>query len=345
MKKIFFSIIIPFKEPEEFLLRRTIPAIFSQTFSWWELILLPDKKDKKGKLPGRVFPTGVGSTPGEKRNLGAQKAKGEVLAFIDSDAYPSKRWLENAAAYFSGRKRGFSLAKIAAVCGPGVTPESDGVLEQVSGWMWTSWLGSAGAGRYRCWPGRKREVDDYPSFNLLVRKKDFFAVGGFDSFFWPGEDTKLCHDLVYKLGKKIVYDPKILVYHHRRKVFLPHLKQIGRYGFQRGYFVKILPKTSRRWGYFVPSLFSLSVLLIPFIFFFLKMIGLTVWGYFLIRLYFFVLGLYGVLLLLTAFWVFWQSKNLLIAFLMVPTIFVSHLFYGIMFLRGLTKKRSENKLK
>ncbi len=317
------SIIIPVKEINDYIRDEIIPALKRQTFKNFELIIIPDRHGGLVRFPSfvRIFPSWPKIGPAFKKDLGVKKAKGEIVVFLDDDAYPEKDWLEKAIPYF---KRD----EVTAVCGPGATPANDPVLAKVSGWMWSSLLGSGGAGTYRCWPGKKREVDDYPAFNLFVRKKDFESVGGFDSKFWPGEDTKLCHDLVYKLGKKIIYDPKILVYHHRRKIFKPHLKQIGRYGFQRGYFVRILPKTSKRIGYFMPTLFALGLIIGPVFYSIFE-------SEIIINFYLFSLFVYFSLLFGTTIWVFTKSKNLLIALLVMPTIFASHVFYGIMFLKGL----------
>ncbi|MBU1322752.1 glycosyl transferase, partial [Patescibacteria group bacterium] len=145
-----------------------------------------------------------------------------------------------------------------------------------------------------------RFVDDYPTFNFLVKKKDFLAVNGFNTQFWPGEDTKLCLDLTHKLGKKILYHPDILVFHHRRPIFLPHLSQISRYGFQRGRFVRLFPQTSLRPAYFLP-------LLLPIIF------------------PFYFLALFYTALI---------HHSLLLA----PAIFLTHLTYAIFFLKGLVTK-------
>jgi hypothetical protein len=81
------------------------------------------------------------------------------------------------------------------------------------------------------------------------------------------KDTKLCHDLVYKNKKKILYVPNMIVWHSRREGLASHLKQIGGYGIHRGYFVKKYPQTSLRLKYFIPTLFFLFVLATPFIFY------------------------------------------------------------------------------
>lgn len=337
--KPFVSVIVPVPKINEYIRKEIIPALSEQSFKNFELILVPDKYSKKEKFPFfvKIYPSWPKLGPADKKDLGVKKARGEIIAFLDDDAYPSKNWLKSAVKtlnFYSPKP--LNHFSIAAVCGPGVTPPGDSWRSQVSGWMWSSWLGAGGAGTYRCCPNKKREVDDYPTFNLIVRKKDFEAVGGFDSRFWPGEDTKFCFDLVYKLGKKIIYDPEILVYHHRRDIFKHHLKQIGRYGLHRGFFVKILPKTSRRIGYFIPLLFTLGTLLGPLFYFIFKP---------LFYLYLLMLATYFVLLLTTSAWVFTKSRSLRVALLLIPTIFVSHLFYGLRFFQGLLKKGEISKYK
>lgn len=364
---VYISIIVPLKQISRYLVEETIPAILKQTYQNFEIIVLPDKPTEEKFPKTRIIPSWPEVGPAQKRNLGAQKARGEILAFIDDDAYPDPNWLKNALAVFkhqassaqapssnqisnikqapplAGRSIFPNRSSLAAVCGPGVTPPHDPLLAQVSGWMWASFLGSGGAGRYRCWPQKKQMVDDFPTFNLLVKKSDFLKVGGFNANFWPGEDTKLCHDLVYRLGKKIIYDPKILVYHHRRKIFKDHLKQIGRYGLHRGFFVKILPKTSKRIGYFLPLFFSAGVFLGPACYLLFSLLKLSLLAKAAGIIYLSVMGLYFLGLLLTGFWVLWESKNILAAILVMPTIFVSHLFYGIMFFKGLTRKVVKSK--
>jgi len=287
MTKPLISIIIPCKTKKELCLQ-LLPALKAQTFKSFETLIITDKILQAG--------------PAAKRDLGAKKAAGSILAFIDSDAYPHKNWLKNALPHFQKKN-------IAAVCGPSLTPPSNNIYQQVSGLVWSTWLGAGGAGTYRNRPESTRFVDDYPTFNLLVRKKDFQSINGFNSNFWPGEDTKLCHDLVYKLKKKILYHPQIQVFHHRRPIFIPHLKQISRYGLHRGYFTKILPKTSKRIGYFVPLFFLFGLIFFPYL----------------------ILPPYLFLLFLTSL----KHHSLLLT----PAIFLTHLTYSIMFLKGLLTKK------
>jgi len=186
-------------------------------------------------------------------------------------------------------------------------------------------------------PGRQQSVDDYPSMNLAVRKSDFKEVGGFDSHYWPGEDTKLCLDLVHKLGKRIIYDPKALVYHHRRELWKEHLRQHGNYGLHRGYFARALPQTSLRPSYFVPSaaVMGTAYLAVATSWPMLKWAPLYQAG---------MLGILGYMGLLVANggWVWYRSRNWWYGFVAVPAVLVTHFWYGVRFLQGLvlTKRLS-----
>jgi hypothetical protein len=97
-----------------------------------------------------------------------------------------------------------------------------------------------------------RPVDDWPAFNFIVRREALAAVGGWQSAFYGGEDTKLCFAL-RNAGFRIVYDPDVVVYHHRRPIFGPHLRQVGNVGRHRGYFARAFGGTSARPIYFAPS--------------------------------------------------------------------------------------------
>ena len=179
---------------------------------------------------------------------------------------------------------------------------------------------------FRSLPGKIREVDDYPTSNLLVRRDAFERVGGFASPYWPGEDTVLCWKLTHQAGLKIIYDPDVRVYHHRRPLFKKHWKQIGNYGLHRGYFARKFPHTSRRFNYFLPSLWTVFILLgwIPGLFF-------LPWLIFYGALFIFYLAA----ALLTGV----ASRNLKMAFLVAGGIITTHIVYGINFIRGLIAKR------
>lgn len=323
-------IIVDYKKKNPYLIE-CLNAIQKQKYKNFEVILVTDYNitlpSQYPLLTHKYFDRIVG--PAEKRDWGAKKAKGEILAFIDDDAYPDVRWLSSLVPHFGD-------IVVAGVGGPGVTPLKVSWQEEASGWASASPVG-AGPYTYRFLPGKRRFVDDYPSMNLAVRKTDFQKVGGFDSQYWPGEDTKLCLDLVQKLGKKIVYDPKVLVHHHRRPIFIPHLRQNGNFGLHRGFFARILPKTSLKAIYFGPSLLVLGLIYLLF----LSNLNMTPlnhlhsFGWLLVKMYFTGLALNAIWIFLT---ITKNSHRLLPAIfqslLSIPVIFITHLWYGARFLQG-----------
>ena len=284
----------------------------------FEILVLPDARpDRVSPLYADIIPTGE-MGPSQKRDLGAQRARGEILAFIDDDAFPRRDWLSYAIPPFGNER-------VAGVGGPAVTPPSDTTLLQASGAVFESLLGG-GPYAYRYVPGSPREVDDYPTCNLLVRKSVFLEAGGFGTEYWPGEDTKLCLAITKELGKTIVYEPKALVYHHRRNLFKGHMKQVASYALHRGFFVKRFPETSRRLSYFMPSLFILGLIAgIPCLF--------VPW---LQELYLGILGLYLLLVLISSAVVAFSRPHLFV--LVIAGTVLTQLVYGAWFLKGLTSR-------
>lgn len=318
------SIIIPLKEINDYV-REAIPHILNLDYENFEILIFPDNETQETFQKTRVIATGfIG--PAQKRDLALKYAQGEILAFIDDDAYPKKDWLKNAIRYFDD-------PEIAAVCGPGITPLNNSIKQKASGWVCSSALAGPKIS-YRYFPGPKREVNDYPTMNFIIRKTDFKTRGGFDSHFWPGEDSELCLGLTKKMGKKIIYDPEIVVFHHRRPLFFPHLKQISRYGLHRGYFARILPETSRHLVYFIPSLFVLFLLFFPLAIFLSKIFSFSLLNSYLLNIYLMLNTLYLILLACTSFWVYLKERNFKVALLVIPGIFFTHFWYGTKFIQG-----------
>jgi len=258
---VMFSIIIPLKTINDYV-RETVPHIQRLAGPQWELMVIPNEEEPNewsGDGRVRVFPSGrVG--PAAKRDMGAAQARGEILVFLDDDSYPAEDLLVVAERYFSDQT-------IVALGGPAITPPDDGFWQRVSGAVFLSKFSGGSPERYVP-VGKARPVQDWPSVNLMVRKDDFLAVGGFDSPYWPGEDTKLCLDLVQKTRKTIMYVPEMQVWHHRRAGLGAHLRQVGAYGLHRGYFAKKYPQTSCRPMFFAPSvflIFSGASLMLPLI--------------------------------------------------------------------------------
>ncbi|MBN2301029.1 MAG: glycosyltransferase [Lentisphaerae bacterium] len=246
------SVIIAYPAPTSYL-DECLKGVQSQTYKNYEIILLPDENSNM-RWPACVREIATGKLrPAEKRNIGLSQAHGSIIAFLDDDASPLDDWLQQALVHFSD-------SSIAAVGGPATTPGNDPYMARLGGRVLINHLVS-GKYRYRYEPERVREIDDYPSCNLLVRASIMKELDGFRTDYWPGEDTILCSEIVHKLRYRILYDPRVVVHHHRRKLFLPHLRQIGRYALHRGHFARRFPATSRRLSYFIPTLLVLGLIL------------------------------------------------------------------------------------
>jgi glycosyltransferase involved in cell wall biosynthesis len=244
------SVIVPVHRPTA-AFRNCVQKVLALGGGRHELVVVSDRPIDG--LPDGVKLVVTGSStdtsPAEKRDAAWGVARGEILAFIDDDAFPSGDWLNRALARFED-------PEIAAVGGPGLTPPDSRFRERTGGAFYESYFGSAHL-RARFRPvGGVRPVDDWPAFNFFVRREALAAVGGWQSSFYGGEDTKLCLAL-RDAGFRIVYDPDVLVYHRRRPIFGPHLRQVANVGRHRGYFVRAFSGTSARAIYFAPAVGTL----------------------------------------------------------------------------------------
>ena len=322
MKNPFVSVIIPIKEIGHYLRDECLPALDTQTYRNFEVITLPnhvsdDDKKLVSKYPWlHIIPTGKITRPAEKRDIGAKKAKGLILAFIDDDAYPARTWLEKAVYYFKTKKT-------EALCGPGLIPIKTNIWEKIFDEILTNPVGS-GEYQYRYIKKNPRYVDDYPSMNFFIQKDMFKKLGGFNSHYWPGEDSKLCEDLIYKCNGKIYYNPNILVYHHRRNTLIGYLKQHANYGFHRGTFFVHGDHNSRRFSYLVPGFFVLYLFILLFL---LLRTNLPQIVYLPLAAYL-VLGFYVIIRS------YIHTKNVILSVATFPALILTHVVYGAMFIRG-----------
>jgi glycosyltransferase involved in cell wall biosynthesis len=240
------SIIVPLHRPTP-AFRRCVEQVRAVSADRHELIVVSDRPLEGLPPDARLVVTGADedTSPAEKRDAAVAVASGEICAFLDDDAYPAADWLVRALERFHD-------PTVAAVGGPGLTPPDSSFRERAGGAFYESPFGS-GKLRLRFKSlGGPRPVDDWPAYNLFVRTSALAAVGGWASNFYGGEDTKLCLAL-RRAGYRILYDPGVIVYHHRRPIFSAHLRQIGNVGRHRGYFVRAFPETSARLTYFLPA--------------------------------------------------------------------------------------------
>lgn len=325
-KNTFVSIIIPLVGINDYFLE-SYPHLLNLDYKNYEIIVLPDNPVSQDFPDIKIIPTGKVS-PAVKRDVGAENAKGELLFFLDDDSYPEKDWINKALPYFDD-------PSVGAIGGPAITPLNDSFLQKVSGAVFLTKVGGGIPERY--YPtGKTKEIDDWPSVNLIVRKDMFTKIGGFKSEYWPGEDTKLCLEMI-KEGGIILYAPDVIVWHHRRPGLLRHLKQVGNYGLHRGFFVKRYPETSFKLLYFIPTLFVLYLVLFIISLLFFSRLS-------------FYMGLGFVLyigaLAYALFDINKKAGDIKVSLASVYYIVLTHIWYGIRFIQGLVfTKELKSKLR
>ena len=241
-----FSVVIPVHR-DTAAFRKCVAECLAQRYEDMEVLVVSD--GPFSGLPEGVRHVATGSSidtsPAEKRDHALPQASGDVIAYTDDDAYPAPDWLEAAARHFED-------PSVSVLGGPGVTPPGSPWRELAGGSVYESPAGSAML-RYRFLPRRARTVDDYPAYNLFVRREALEQVGGWGTTFYGGEDTVLCLKLAEK-GYPVRYVPDVVVFHHRRPVLAPHMRQVANVGRHRGYFTRAFPETSRRPLYALPAL-------------------------------------------------------------------------------------------
>jgi glycosyltransferase involved in cell wall biosynthesis len=147
------------------------------------------------------------------RNTGFRAAAGELVAYLDADAYPSPEWPYLLALGLDG-------PAVAGVGGPNVPPTSDGTGAQC--------VARAPGGPVHVLVGDDR-AEHVPGCNMAFRRAALAEVGGYDPIFTTaGDDVDLCWRVLDK-GWEIGFHPAALVWHHRRPTARAYLRQ------QRGY--------------------------------------------------------------------------------------------------------------
>jgi GT2 family glycosyltransferase len=184
----------------------------------FEVIVVDDgSTDGTGEI-AREYGFRVISTPNRglssARNTGAQAATGEIVAYIDDDAYPDPQWLSYLA-------HTFLTTDAAAVGGPNIPPPGDGAIAEC--------IANAPGGPVHVLIS-DREAEHIPGCNMAFRKADLDAIGGFDpQFRVAGDDVDLCWRL-QQSGRTIGFCPAAMVWHHRRGSVRTYWKQQLGYG-------------------------------------------------------------------------------------------------------------------
>ncbi len=148
------------------------------------------------------------------RNVGMRAADGEIIAYIDDDAYPDPDWLKYVAVTFLS-------TDCAGVGGPNAPPPGAGEVAEC--------VANAPGGPLHVLIS-DREAEHIPGCNMAIRKERLEAIGGFDPRFrTAGDDVDLCWRLQER-GWWLAFSPGAMVWHHRRNSVRAYWRQQKGYG-------------------------------------------------------------------------------------------------------------------
>jgi GT2 family glycosyltransferase len=228
---MFFSVVIAVRN-EKKVIRQCVESIFSQeideefevfiidgmsTDGTYELLQRLQEQFNFTLLQNKKINAAAG------RNLGIDQAKGTYIAFVDGDAIPSKKWLQNIKRVFEAHDE-----TVAGVGGPDLLPEDSTDKEECIGLVMTSPLARGGKlnpSTQHSLSKEEKSVGHIPSCNLCIRKRVLDEINGFDEAFVKGQDLELNHR-IKKAGYTLLYSPKITVVHYRKDSFRLFINQI-----------------------------------------------------------------------------------------------------------------------
>ena len=331
-----YSIIVPvFNRPDE--VDELLSSLLNQTFTDFEVLIVEDGSQKPcdevcNKYADRLdlhYFMKPNSGPGQSRNYGAERAKGEYLLILDSDVVLPK-------GYLNAIEEELKREPADAFGGPDAAHESFTNTQKAISYSMTSFFTTGGI------RGGKKKLDKfYPrSFNMGIRRDVYMELEGFSKMRF-GEDIDFSIR-IFKAGKRCRLFPEAWVWHKRRTDFRKFYRQVYNSGIARINLYKKYPK-SLKLVHLLPMVFTVGVIFLVL----LLCIGLffsfapslssasKAIGIFLCICAIIPVLLYSLLILLDSTL---QNKSIKIGFLSIRAAFVQLMGYGFGFLEAWWKR-------
>lgn len=308
---MFYSVIIPvYNRPDE--VDELLDSLTRQSYKNFEVLVIEDGSSVPckevtdrytGKLDVHYF-TKPNSGPGQTRNFGAEKSKGDYLIILDSDCIIPE-------GYFEAVEKELTDSPADAFGGPDRAHSSFSNMQKAINYAMTSFFTTGGI------RGGKKKMDKfYPrSFNMGVRRETYRALGGFSKMRF-GEDIDFSIR-IFKGGYACRLFPGAWVYHKRRTDLKKFFKQVHNSGIARINLYKKYPE-SLKLVHLLPAIFTVGV--------FLLLIGCT----------FTIFGLAPLLLFCLLIFIdsSLQNKSMKIGLISIAASFIQLIGYGTGFLRA-----------
>ena len=310
-----YSLIIPvYNRPDE--VDELLESLTRQHFQDFEVLVVEDGSSVPCESVVDRYATSLdihylkkaNSGPGQTRNFGAERSRGEYLLILDSDCVLPPNYLDAIEAELQKEPAD-------AFGGPDRAHESFTRVQKAINYAMTSFFTTGGI------RGGKKKMDKfYPrSFNMGIRREIFQDLGGFSKMRF-GEDIDFSIR-IFKAGYRCRLFPDAWVWHKRRTDWRKFFKQVYNSGIARINLYKKYPE-SLKLVHILPAVFTLGVCAI------LLLSLVCPWS--LLLLFVFVL----VILIDASL----QNKSLFIGVLSVIAAFIQLIGYGTGFLSAWWKR-------
>lgn len=250
-----YSFIIPvYNRPDE--VDELLQSMTRQTLTDFEVIVVEDGSVRDCKnvcdsYAGRLdlhYHMKENSGPGQSRNYGAERARGEYLIILDSDVVLPEGYLQSVDDELKARPAD-------AFGGPDCAHPSFTPTQKAISYSMTSFFTTGGI------RGGKKKMDKfYPrSFNMGIRRDVYMALGGFSRMRF-GEDIDFSIR-IFKAGHVCRLFPGAWVWHKRRTDFRKFFRQVYNSGIARINLYKKYPE-SLKIVHLMPAAFTAGTALL-----------------------------------------------------------------------------------